>query len=172
MTLAQPFSSTRSQQPSDPCYDWRRSSVFNGLRTLFLSCRSFSHANRLFSIACALFDKNTGGGISLQDFVSCAKAQKWLSASPLPATLTHFLSRNSFTCHSYANTRDSGATPSKFFSPLATRHSPLLFLNTFRINTCKSVSKQKTSSPFRINTYEKPGGRGAGSRFRNINTNT
>jgi hypothetical protein len=27
----------------------------------------------------------------------------------------------------------------------------------FRINTCKSVSKQTTSSVFRINTYEKQG---------------
>ena len=27
----------------------------------------------------------------------------------------------------------------------------------FRINTCKSVSKQKTLTPFRINTYKKPG---------------
>jgi hypothetical protein len=31
-------------------------------------------------------------------------------------------------------------------------------LNTFGINTCKSVSRQTTSSPFRMNTYEKPGG--------------
>jgi hypothetical protein len=128
------------------------------LRTLFLSCRSFSHSNRLFSIACALFDKNTGGGVPLQDYVSCAKAQKCLSASPLFATLTHSLSRNSFGCHSYANTRDGGPTLPKFFSPLATRDLPLLFLNTFTINTCKSVSKQTTSSPFRMNTYEKPGG--------------
>src|ERR1700676_1652952 len=93
---------------------------------------------------------------------SCAEAQKCPSISPLPATLTHSLSRNSFACHSYANTRDMGATLPKFFSPLATRHSPLQFLNTFRINTCKSVSKQRTSSPFRINTYEIPGGRGGG----------
>jgi hypothetical protein len=28
--------------------------------------------------------------------------------------------------------------------------------STFRINTCKSVSKQTTLSSFRINTYEKP----------------
>jgi hypothetical protein len=33
-------------------------------------------------------------------------------------------------------------------------------INTFRINTCKSVSKQTTSTPFRINTCEKPRGRG------------
>ncbi len=33
--------------------------------------------------------------------------------------------------------------------------------NPFRINTCKSVSKQMTLSVFRMNTYEKTGGRGA-----------
>jgi len=37
--------------------------------------------------------------------------------------------------------------------PLTT-HSPL---TTFRINTCKSVSKQRTLTTFRMNTYEKPG---------------
>src|SRR6266849_8434232 len=30
-------------------------------------------------------------------------------------------------------------------------------LTTFRINTCKSVSKQTTLTTFRMNTYEKPG---------------
>src|SRR5260370_14275872 len=33
-------------------------------------------------------------------------------------------------------------------------------LSPFRMNTCKSVSKQTTLSPFRMNTYEKTGGRG------------
>src|SRR5713101_1845288 len=33
-------------------------------------------------------------------------------------------------------------------------------VSSFRINTCKSVSKQMTLSTFRINTYEKTGGRG------------
>ncbi len=33
-------------------------------------------------------------------------------------------------------------------------------LTTFRINTCKSVSKQRTLAPFRMNTCEKPGGGG------------
>src|SRR5260370_40658789 len=33
-------------------------------------------------------------------------------------------------------------------------------LTSFRINTCKSVSKQRTLTPFRINTYEKHRGRG------------
>jgi hypothetical protein len=33
----------------------------------------------------------------------------------------------------------------------------------FRINSCKSVSKQMTSTPFRINTYEKTRGWGRGA---------
>src|SRR5713101_5886146 len=32
--------------------------------------------------------------------------------------------------------------------------------NSFRMRTCKSVSKQRTSTPFGMNTYKKPGGRG------------
>ena len=86
--------------------------VFNGLRTLYLSCGSFSRSDRLFSIACALFDKNTGGGIP--------------PSSPAP-----------------------------HLRPLLPSHP--LSVSTFRINTCESVSKQTTSSPFRINTYEKTG---------------
>src|SRR5229473_1155500 len=38
--------------------------------------------------------------------------------------------------------------------PQLTTHSPL---TTFRINTCKSVSKQRTLTTFRMNTYKKPG---------------
>ena len=33
-------------------------------------------------------------------------------------------------------------------------------ISPFRINTCKSVSKQRTLTAFRMNTYEKQGGRG------------
>ena len=36
----------------------------------------------------------------------------------------------------------------------------LVHPKSFRINTCKSVSKQTTLTPFRITTYEKPRGRG------------
>jgi hypothetical protein len=43
--------------------------------------------------------------------------------------------------------------PATHYPPLTT-HSPL---TTFRINTCKSVSKQRTLTPFRINTYKKTG---------------
>ena len=39
-------------------------------------------------------------------------------------------------------------------------------LTTFRINTCKSVSKQSTLTTFRINTCEKPRGRGACRKVR------
>src|SRR4029077_19698523 len=38
-------------------------------------------------------------------------------------------------------------------------------VTVFRINTCKSVSKQRTLTRFRINTCEKPGGRGVGRFF-------
>src|SRR5713226_1152442 len=40
-------------------------------------------------------------------------------------------------------------------------------VSPFRINTCKSVSKQKTLTPFRMNTYEKQG-EGGGSGTRNL----
>ena len=38
-----------------------------------------------------------------------SQAQKHAPVSPLPATLTHSLSRNPFVCRSYANTRDGVA---------------------------------------------------------------
>src|SRR5713101_3987807 len=88
----------------------RKSRRIIPLRTLFLSLRSFPRSHRLFSIACGLFSQNTGGGIPLRDLVRCTEAQKCLSVSPLLATLTHSVSRKSFPCHSYANTRDGGAT--------------------------------------------------------------
>src|SRR5713101_3535630 len=96
------------------------------LRTLKLSCRSFSDSRPLFSITSALFSQNTRGGIPLRDLAGCTEAQKCLFVSPLPATLTHSVSRKSLPCHSYANTRDGGVTVAtsfeRFFSPIATRH--------------------------------------------------
>jgi hypothetical protein len=80
--------------------------------------RSFSHSDPLFSITSALFSQNTRGGIPLQELVRCTEAQKCLFVSPLPATLTHSLSRKSFPCHSYANTRDGGATVAPASTPL------------------------------------------------------
>src|SRR5258708_25130365 len=54
----QPFDSCNPCAPKSPF-------VFNRLRTLYLSCRSFCDSCPLFSITCALFDKNTRGvGVS------------------------------------------------------------------------------------------------------------
>ncbi len=222
------------------------------LRTLKLSCRSFSHPDPLFSITSALFLQNTRGvgylknlpsrisnfrtlfpapvanvatehpakdahpgrpsgvegsqiiphsplatrhsPLSSWELLRCTEAQKCLSVSPLLATLTHSVSRKSFPCHSYANTRDMGVTAPNFFLPLTPifegppltsarsvscsvplclcrnfQSCPAFVLQpdepissifdgsriSFRINTCKSVSKQTTSTPFRINTCEK-----------------
>src|SRR5260370_24447089 len=58
----------------------------------------------------ASFCQTPGWGVLSRDVVRCTEAQKCLSVSPLPATLTHSLSRKSFPCHSYANTRDGGVT--------------------------------------------------------------
>jgi len=52
-----------------------------------------------------------------------------------------------------------GWHPERFpISPLSTRHSPLSFYKSLRINTYKTVSKQRTLTAFRINTYAKTGG--------------
>src|SRR6266481_5825488 len=50
-------------------------------------------------------------------------------------------------------------------APLNSRPFKRATLTTFRINTCKSVSKQRTLTPFRINTYEKHRGGGGGQLF-------
>ncbi len=149
------------------------------LRTLDLSLRSFLHSRPLFSMTSALFLQNTRGGIPLRELVRCAEAQKCLFVSPLLATLTHSSSRKSFPCHSYANTRDGGVTaaPVSASVPLwlcgnpdlsrlakGCKSTEITTLTTFRINTCKSVSKRRTLTTFRINTYKKPRGGGAPTR--------
>src|SRR5260370_25099665 len=82
----------------------------NLLRTLHLSFRSFHSSRPLFSTTWGFFLQNTGGGIPLRDFFRCTEALACLFVSPLFATLTHSVSRKSFACHSYANTRDGGVT--------------------------------------------------------------
>jgi|SRR5260370_21351750 len=62
------------------------------------------------------------------------------------------------------NCRVVSVSLSQFFryrSSDAKRHA----CKPFRMNTCESVSKQRTLTTFRINTYEKPGGEG-GPAFR------
>src|SRR5258707_998825 len=43
------------------------------------------------------------------------------------------------------------------YTPLPLANCRTRVTYSFRINTCKSVSKQKTLTPFRMNTYEKQG---------------
>ncbi len=145
-------------------YPFRRSSLNSRSVNLLQPLCSSSVAPVLcFQQLAASFPKTPGVGVPLRGDC-CTEAQKCPPVSPLPATLTHSVSRKSFPCHSYENTRDRGVTPPpKSFSPLAMRRSPLA-LTPFRINTCKSVSKQTTLSSFRINTYEKHRGGGVRSR--------
>jgi len=58
----------------------------------------------------ASFCKSPGWGVPTREFVRCTEAQKCPFVSPLVATLTYSLSRKSFPCHSYTNTRDGGVT--------------------------------------------------------------
>jgi hypothetical protein len=175
MIVAQPSSSTSSPQPSDPCYDGpprRQPFVLSDLRTLELSCGSFPRSDRLFSTACALFDKNTGGGIPLPALngaqvadrprsSSCAKAQKCPSVSPLPATLTHSLSRNSFPCHSYANTRDMGAMPSHFFANLPTSGHSRETVPNLSALCFHGLTNPFSHNPFPFTSIQNPPGVGA-----------
>jgi hypothetical protein len=110
---------------------------------------------------CPSFQRSTVDSLPSLGSRRAPEAQKCLSVTPLLGTLTNSLSRKSFPCHSYTNTRDRGVAPPKFFAFTQSdgRDGPLP-LNTFRINTCKSVSKQTTLTSFGINTYEKPGGGG------------
>src|SRR3984893_9504408 len=100
------------------------SSTSFSLRTLELSCSSFPGSRPLFSIASALFYKNTRDGIPFSILAShrsrvtnhvrrASEAQKRAPVSPFAATLTHSLFCNPFVCHSYANTRDDGAAQHK-----------------------------------------------------------
>src|SRR5207302_7075438 len=57
----------------------------------------------------------------------------------------------------FGRARRTGSNHSKHpRSARTTRHADVP-LTPFRMNTCKSASKQRTLSPFRMNTYAKPG---------------
>src|SRR5260370_1736306 len=76
--------------------------------------------------------------VPLRELARCTEAQKCLSVTPLFATLTHSVSRLSFPCHSYANTRDGDTTvvsQSFFFSALQNQQ-----LTT---NNCKLLERGK-----------------------------
>ncbi|SRR5713226_10210890 len=67
-----------------------------------------------------------------------------------PAPLTPFL-----------RTFSRKITSKRILSPENSARAPAIPLSTFRMNTCKSVSKQRTLSTSRMNTYAKTGGGGS-----------
>ncbi len=79
-------------------------------------------------------DKTPGVGVPLRALLSCTDAQKRPFVSPLFATLTHSLSRKSFPCHSYANTRDRGDHASQIFLGLGS-----CFANTKRPDAARGA---------------------------------
>ena len=87
---------------------------------------------------------------------SCAKVQKLRFVSPLFATLTDSLSRKSFPCHSYANTRDGGATPPPIFTAGSKYRRKSFRIRSYRKRACKS---------FRMRSYEIPPGVGTPSKW-------
>ena len=108
------------------------------LRTLELSCVSFSDSRPFLSMICGLFVQNTGGGVRTHASLSehalfSTPTQRPLRLSVILCGLGLYLPREK--CH-----RKKGV------------------VTNFRINTCKSVSKRTTLTSFIINTYEKPGG--------------
>src|SRR6267143_6198506 len=128
------MTSTQSHSPA-PSY-------LLSLQSAAASLPSFFARRPLESIACSLFSENTRGG----------------------GTLTH--PRQASLPPLYA---PRGASPSSDLNrlrilPLTTgvtcKNAETATLTTFRINTCKSVSKQRTLTTFRINTCEKQGGGG------------
>ncbi len=118
------------------------------LRTLHLSCRSFHSSRPLFSTTSGFFLQNTGGGIPLRDFFRCTEAQKCLSVTPLLATLTHSVSRKSFPCHSYANTRDGGVTVASVQCLRASVANPAPRLTSHSCTRVQYLLRQPLSNHF------------------------
>ena len=52
------------------------------------------------------------------------------------------------------------STSTRILSPKNSVRAPAIPLSTFRMNTSRTMSKQRTLSPFRMNTYAKTGGGG------------
>ena len=136
------------------------------LRTLFLSCRSFSVRRPLFSIASALFDKNAGVGWASRSCLWTLGGSR--QRLPVPEMLL-WDTRGGGTSLQQSLPRlplqhpaSSLGLPETAVASVLTPHSAQFWcsISSFRINTCKSVSKQEALTPFRINTCEKQGGGG------------
>ena len=93
----------------------------------------------------------------------CRKLHVFSSLPPLEISLrsfSHSLPLFSAACSLFSkNTR--GGIPPRERAYRPSPRSVRAAISTFRINTCKTVSKQTTLSSFRINTCEKPRGRGS-----------
>jgi len=73
---------------------------------------------------------------------------------PAPVSFIFNTLQPLFKKHPGGGCRDSSLSRPLLHYPLLTTHSPL---STFRMNTCESVSKQRTLTTFRMNTYVKRG---------------
>ena len=80
-------------------------------------CLAYNSVYRSGSVSLCLSGKHLFSDLR----PSRAKTQKSPSPSPLFVTLTHSLSRKSFPCHSYANTRDGGYHSPHFLFPIRNR---------------------------------------------------
>ena len=89
----------------------------------------------------------------------CGKSRLFISLAPLCCSQKSQLLCNQANPGSFSESPGVGGNP-------ATRSGGLCLalpssITSFRINTCKSVTKQKTLSTCTINTYAKPGGGGS-----------
>jgi hypothetical protein len=179
--LAQPPAATPSPRLSPICAPLRRSIatceppspqpasisfVSLRLRTLARSCTFSSRSDPLFSIACALFDQNTRGGIPSHASVRPISASSVSLRQSQPCRPFVFMVlRIAFPASPFVS-QSSALPPGVGIPSSPLPHLPPLPplpaspVTTFRINTCKSVSKQRTLTAFRMNTYEKRGGGG------------
>ena len=82
---------------------------------------------------------------------SCAEVQKRRPVTPLFAALTHSVSRKSFACHSYANTRDGVSTVAANLA----RHCNRIFARPLFSKTYKFLFSQPL---FLSHPYKTPGG--------------
>ena len=82
--------------------------------------------------------------------------------APVPAHISKFRARlltpprRRFPVHPLPPDAPSGVSEGAHFAK-GCKSAETATLTTFRMNTCKSVSKQRTLTTFRMNTYEKQG---------------
>lgn len=125
----------------------------NSLRTLKLSCANFSHRHPLFSIACALFDKNTRGGVCTD-----SHAPRITGHESRPTGLR--VSR--ITSHESPVTSHLCALPASVAKNPPQLHHFAAPATTFRIHTYASVDSKQLYLPSKSTHTKKPGEGGGG----------